>query len=181
MSNSTPHFVYQEPAIEFVTVAAQTCLLLEHLGEESHEENLNRLLTILPLLYLKARLLQCPERELDGEVERFVSEDDYNRVLMAVKDLLGEDDTYLDVLMEDRRYSDEPWTAYVSENIADVYQELADLAANYRTGNESVMNDALAACIEAFDEHWGQKVLNALRALHAVELNYRNYDRTENE
>jgi len=26
----------------------------------------------------------------------------------------------------------------------------------------------LVACLEAFGEHWGQKLLNALRALHAV-------------
>jgi len=30
------------------------------------------------------------------------------------------------------------------------------------------MNDALVACLEAFGEHWGQKLLNALRALHAL-------------
>lgn len=30
------------------------------------------------------------------------------------------------------------------------------------------MNDALVVCLEAFTEHWGQKLLNALRALHAL-------------
>ena len=30
------------------------------------------------------------------------------------------------------------------------------------------MNDALVNCIEAFEQHWGQKLLNVLRPLHAV-------------
>jgi len=39
-----------------------------------------------------------------------------------------------------------------------------------------VMNDALAACLEAFTEHWGQKTLNALRALHALRYGDENYE-----
>ncbi len=170
MANQNLHFVYREPSIEFVTVAAQTCLLLEHLAESSREENLHRLLTILPLLYLKARLVEHVDRTLDGEPERFVSENDYEMVRHAVQQMLGNDDSYLEVFLQDFRYSDEPLTAYISENLADIYQELKDLAGNYQSGNEEVMNDALIACLEAFDEHWGQKLVNVLRPLHALYL-----------
>ena len=81
---------------------------------------------------------------------------------------MGADDTYLEVFVEDMRYSDEPITAFVSENISDIYQEVKDLACNYQTRDEAVMNDALVNCIEAFEQHWGQKLLNVLRPLHAV-------------
>ena len=47
---------------------------------------------------------------------------------------------------------------------------MKDLACNYQTQNESVMNDALVACLEAFEQHWGQKLLNVLRPLHAITL-----------
>ena len=69
--------------------------------------------------------------------------------------------------MSDMRYSDEPITAFISENIADIYQEIKDLACNYQTREESIMNDALVNCLEAFEQHWGQKLLNVLRPLHA--------------
>ena len=72
--------------------------------------------------------------------------------------------------MNDMRYSDEPITAYISEDIADIYQEIKDLACNYQTSDERVMNDALVHCMDAFDEHWGQKLLNVLRPLHALSL-----------
>lgn len=86
------------------------------------------------------------------------------------KNLLGTDDAYLEVFLNDIQYSDEPITAYISENLADIYQELKDMAAAFQTGQEEVMNDAVLACLVAFREHWGQKLLNAMRALHALSL-----------
>ena len=56
------------------------------------------------------------------------------------------------------------------ENIADIYQEIKDLACNYQTREEAVMNDALVTCLDAFEQHWGQKLLNVLRPLHALSL-----------
>jgi hypothetical protein len=170
MENSNTHFVYQQPAIEFVTVAVQLCIYLEQLTEQEKPELVDKMLTLLPLLYLKARLVPKSEQELDGYPEQFVTEQEYEDIRQMIAAKLGADDTYLEVYMEDMRYSDEPITAFISENIADIYQEMKDLACNYQTQNESVMNDALVACLEAFEQHWGQKLLNVLRPLHALSL-----------
>ena len=168
MTQSNTHYVYQQPAIEFVTVAVQLCLYLEQIEEQDKSEFVEKMLCLLPLLYLKARLLPKATEELDGFPERFVSEQEYEDIRQKVAQCMGEHDTYLEVFMEDMRYSDEPITAFVSENIADIYQEVKDLACNYQTRDEAVMNDALVNCIEAFEQHWGQKLLNVLRPLHAV-------------
>ena len=168
MTQSNTHYVYQQPAIEFVTVAVQLCLYLEQIEGQDKSEFVEKMLCLLPLLYLKARLLPKATEELDGFPERFVSEQEYEDIRQKVAQCMGEHDTYLEVFMEDMRYSDEPITAFVSENIADIYQEIKDLACNYQTRDEAVMNDALVNCIEAFEQHWGQKLLNVLRPLHAV-------------
>lgn len=168
MTQSNTHYVYQQPAIEFVTVAVQLCLYLEQVEGLDKSEFVEKMLCILPLLYLKARLLPKATEELDGFPERFVSEQEYEDIRQKVAQCMGADDTYLEVFVEDMRYSDEPITAFVSENIADIYQEVKDLACNYQTRDEAVMNDALVNCIEAFEQHWGQKLLNVLRPLHAV-------------
>ena len=170
MENPNTHLVYQQPAIEFVTVAVQLCIYLEKVSKYEREDFLDKILSILPLLYLKARLVPKAELELDGYTEQFVTEQEYEAVRQAIAAQLGSDDAYLEVYMEDMRYSDEPITAFISENIADIYQEMKDLACNYQTQNESVMNDALVACLEAFEQHWGQKLLNVLRPLHALSL-----------
>jgi hypothetical protein len=131
---------------------------------------IEKLLCLLPLLYLKARLVKKPVMISDGYVEKFVTEMEYESIRQLVADKMGSDDAYLEVNVDDMRYSDEPITCFVSENVADIYQELKDLACNYQTGNEEVMNDALLECLEGFEAHWGQKLLNMLRPLHALSL-----------
>jgi len=162
------HIVYSKKVIEFVTVAAETCLFLEHTGEFSKTDFVEKIVKILPLLYLNASLTDIPEAVYEDIPERFVNEDDYQFVHQQVEQLLGSDDSYLEVFHPDMALSDTPIAAFVSENLADIYQELKDFAANYQLGDIDIMNDALVACLDAFGEHWGQKLLNALRALHAV-------------
>lgn len=160
--------IYRQEAIEFLTVAAETCRTLEHLEEFDRKEFINRMSCLLPLLYLKGQLCPLGDAMLDGEPERFVTQADYDYIQAGIINLLGSDDNYLDVMVQDFQYSDQPITCSISENIADIYQELKDLCSSYQSAEESVMNDALVACIAAFGEHWGQKSLNALRALHVL-------------
>lgn len=160
------NYVYSQEVIDFVTISAQTCLLLEHVEEQEKHDFVERLLQYLPLLYVKTRALTAPEQQLDGFAEQYVTEEDYNYVCQSIKQLLAQDDVYLEVFMEDMRYSQEPISAFISENLADIYQEIKDMAGNYQTQNELVMNDAVLACIDSFHQHWGQKLLNVMRALH---------------
>lgn len=178
------HIVYSQNVIEFVTVTAETCLLLEKLSETDRDAFIDSFLKILPLLYLKTALVKIPETVFDDEPMRFVTEDDYNEIKENLEQLLGTDDSYLEVFHPDMPYSDTPVAAFVSEDLADIYQELKDFAANYQTADTDVMNDALAVCLNAFAEHWGRKLLNTLKALHNIryasgvdkdEMNEKNY------
>ena len=161
-------FVYQESTIAFVTAAAQTCLLVEKASEHDRAEWIEQALRLLPVLYLRTRLVAREETMMEDEPQRFVTETDYNYVLVGVRELLGADDAYLDVFVDQGVYTDEVQTAYISEGIADIYQELKDLAAAFQTGEQPIMHDAVVLCREAFDAHWGQKLLAVLRALHAI-------------
>lgn len=161
-------FIYSDSTIAFVTAAAQTCLLMEKAGEHEREEWREQMLRLLPVLYLRTRLLEPAELMMEDEPQRFVTEEDYNYVLIGIRDLLGSDDAYLDVFVDQGIYTDEVQTAYISEGLADIYQELKDLAAAFQTGEEPIMHDAVVLCREAFEEHWGQKLLAVLRALHAI-------------
>ncbi len=162
------HLVYSKNVIEFVTVAAETCFFLEHAVETTKEDFILKTVKMLPLLYLKASLIDVPNKVNEGGTERFVNEEDYFFVREQVEQLLGIDDTYLEVFHPDMALSDTPIAAFISENMADIYQEMKDFAANFQLGDVDIMNDALVDCIAAFGEHWGQKLLNALRALHAL-------------
>ena len=162
------HIVYSKNVIEFVTVTAETCLFLEHSTDFSKTDFIRKSVKLLPLLYLKATLIDIPESVFDDAPETFVTEDDYLFVKEQLEQIMGADDSYLEVFHPDMAISDTPIAAFVSENLADIYQELKDFAANYQLADVDIMNDALVTCLNTFAEHWGQKLLNALRALHAI-------------
>lgn len=161
-------FIYQDSTIAFVTAAAQTCLLIEKCSEYTRDEWREQMLRLLPVLYLRARLIESAEPMMEEMPQRFVTEEDYNYALIGMRELLGQDDAYLDVFVDQGIYTDEVQTAYISEGLADIYQELKDLAAAFQTGEEPIMNDAVVICRQAFFDHWGRKVLSVLRALHEI-------------
>lgn len=160
--------IYDDSTIAFVTAAAQTCLLVEKANEYERKEWREQLLRLLPVLYLRTRLLEPDETVMEEEPQRFVSEEDYNFVLIGMRELLGSDDAYLDVFVDQGIYTDEVQTAYISEGLADVYQELKDMAAAFQTGEQAIMHDAVVVCRESFDKSWGRKVLSVLRAIHEI-------------
>ena len=162
-------FIYKDSTVAFVTAAAQTCLLIEQCAEHDREEWREQMLRLLPVLYLRTRLLEPADTMREEEPQRFVTEEDYTFALVGIRNLLGTDDAYLDVFVDQGVYTDEIQTSYISEGLADIYQELKDMAAAFQTGDEPVMNDAVVLCHEAFETHWGQKVLAVLRALHAID------------
>ena len=161
-------FIYSDSTIAFVTAAAQTCLLIEKAGEHEREEWREQMLRLLPVLYLRTRLLDKEETILEEEPQRFVTEEDYNIALIGMRELLGSDDAYLDVFVDRGIYTDEVQTAYISEGLADIYQELKDMAAAFQTGQEAIMHDAVVLCHESFEASWGQKVPAVMRALHEM-------------
>ena len=167
---------YSKNIIEFVTVGAEYCAFIERSPELEKEEFLDKIIKILPLLYLKATMLSPEEPEEDAYSERFVTENMYETIRANLENLLGEDDSYLEVFQTDMKYSEEPLAANISEGLADIYQDLKDFVSVYRLGNEPQMLEALYVCYENFVSYWGQQLVNVLRALHNVKYSSDNDD-----
>lgn len=163
--------IHSKENLEFITVAAEFCLFLDKLPEIDKQQFISQAVKYLPLLYLKTSLLSVGEDEFEEEPERVVTETDYEVVRSNVSALLGMDDNYLEVFHPDMPYSDTPIAASVSEDLADVYQELKDFLFNCQVGDDEVMKVSLTYCLLAFRSHWGQKLLNALRTLHQTLYN----------
>ena len=81
---------------------------------------------------------------------------------------MADKDDYLDVFVEDMIYSDQPIGKNISEDLADIYQDIRDFIFIFQLGLNETMNDALFTCQENFKSLWGQKLVNTLRALHEV-------------
>lgn len=161
--------IYERNTLEFVTVALEFCTFVETAGQNSLFDFIDKGIKLLPLLYLKATLLTEAEvGDEDDEPELTVTEDMYETVRTRIANLLGDKDSYLETFHPDMQYSDTPIIAFISENLADVYQDTGNFVSLFRQGNEEVMLQAIALCRTNFQEFWGQQLLNALKALHAI-------------
>ena len=138
------------------------------------------LLKLLPLLYLKAQMLPNEERINDDDLEDFVTEDSYEVLRMTIFDLLTDKDSYLDVFVADMKYSDTPVTKSISEDIADIYQDIKNFVCLFRLGINDIMHDAIIECKKQFAQYWGQTLVNTMRALHDAIYNT-NYDELEED
>ena len=171
--------IFDRDVVEFVTVAAEFCKYLEQAEGKHRTTFVDTTLKILPLLYLKATLLPPCETLGDNLPEHYVTEETYEVLRMTLAGILAEKDAYLDVFMEDMKYSDQPITRYISEDLADIYQDIKDFIFVFQLGLNETMHDALAICQENFRLYWGQKLVNTLRALH--EARYLQSDEEEEE
>ena len=168
--------IFDRQTVEFVTVCAEFCKWVEQAEGTPRKRFVGVALKMLTLLYLKASTLPCNTLG-DEPLETFVTEESYEVVRMTLAEILADRDDYLDVFVSDMKYSDQPITRFISEDLADIYQDVKDFICLFQLGLNLTMNDALAQCQENFRLYWGQKLVNTLRALH--ELYYTPTDEEE--
>jgi len=156
---------------DFVRTALEFCVLVEKHTQSGREFFIDNMIKVLPLLYLKVSVIPAIEENYDSDLETKVSEKMYNQVEESVSALLGNENLYLETFHPDIRLSDSPVAVKISEDLADIYQDLGNFIAVFKNGQKETMNDSLALCIQNFEKYWGQRLLNALRALHYIKYN----------
>ena len=158
--------VYSRTVIEFVAAANEFCKYSEHAAEIKGGELLRILQRLLPFLYLKASLLPALEPVFEDGNEKFVTEADWEIVFESFRKQFGTADGYLDLTEEKFSDAENVVPASIAENMADIYQDLKDFLLLYQTGTSEVMNDAIWECRMNFENLWGQKLVNSMRAIH---------------
>src|SRR5664279_1525654 len=158
--------VYSRNVVEFVAVANEFCKYTEHASELKGDEILKIMQRILPLMYLKASLLPKLDPFFEDGNEKFVTEADWNGINDILKEKFGTANDYLEVFDEKINDTEGAIAASISEDIADIYQDMKDFLLLYQTGTGEVMNDAVWECRMNFENFWGQKLVNSMRAIH---------------
>ena len=149
--------IFDKNVIEFVTVAAEFCAFLERAERMKRSTFVDTSLKILPLLYLKASMLPKCETIGDEALETYVTEEIYEILRINLSGLMGDKDDYLDVFVQDMVYSDQPIKKSISEDLADIYQDIKDFIFVFQLGLNETMNDSLAICQENFGTLWGDR------------------------
>jgi hypothetical protein len=158
--------VYSRNVVEFVAVANEYCKYAEHAGELKGDEILKILQRLLPLMYLKASLLPALEPFFEDRNEKFVTESDWNRIHNTLRGKFGTANEYLDFPDDILNEPETLVSSSLAENMADIYQDMKDFLLLYQTGTQEVMNDAIWECRMNFENIWGQKLVNAMKAIH---------------
>lgn len=162
--------VYSKNVIEFVTVANEYCTFLEKVPEHDKPEFIDKSLKLLSLLYLKVLLLPEVEQINEEGNEKFVTELDWQFIKQGVQAVMGDDDTYLDFFDSEMKETPEPTTNFISENMADVYQDLKDFIEIYKLGTDELSNDAILEVSDSFKGYWGYRVVNSIKILHQLQF-----------
>jgi hypothetical protein len=126
-------------------------------------------------------MLPACERMGEDDLETFVTEDAYEVLRMNIAGIMAEKDDYLDVFVSEMKYSDQPIRKFISEELADIYQDIRDFIFVFQLGLNETMHDALAVCQENFKLYWGQKLVNTLRALHDAKYNGNDDEEEDDE
>jgi hypothetical protein len=164
--DSKPDLLYSRSVVEFVAVANEFCKYADRAQEIKGDELLRILQRLLPLMYLKASLLPELNPFFEEGNEKFVTEADWIKVHDTLREKFGTADDYLEVFDDKISDTEGPVTSSISENMADIYQDIRNFLLLYQTGTDEVMNDAIWECRLNFETIWGQKLLNAMRAIH---------------
>lgn len=165
---NSEHIVYSKSVIEFATVANEYCNFLESKQVLTIKQFLSTLQKLLPLLYLKTSMIPALPDENYETPEKYLSEVDYSFLLNKLTVKLGENDSYLEVFDPGMQFSETPIESSIAENLCDIYQDLKDFIFAYRMGTTEIMSDAIWECKNNFEEFWGQKLVNVLRAIHTL-------------
>jgi hypothetical protein len=164
-----PHqFVYSPEMVALVTAANGYSLFIDGLDGTGGKAFIAASVRHLSDVYSAMLRIGETTPDIESAGEPTVTEQDWSAVYQKIAMLLGAHNEILRPAEENEFDRSELVTHYISEDLADVYQELKDFTSIYGRGMEELMNDAAWELKERFVEHWGKKLLRSLSALHEL-------------
>jgi len=151
--------------LEMITIANDFTLFVEKADEYPRDQVLTYLQRILPVIYLKASLL--PEIVVTDEdaIEHYVTEEQWETVFNSFRAKLGAEDPYLYIDLHEKSQHD-AIQASISENIADLYQDLKDFLILYQKPIYTFQENAVKECRKLFETRYGYRLVNCHKAIH---------------
>lgn len=154
--------------LAFIALVNEYCHSIERAQEnESRDQLVAQMLKLLPRIYITVSDIEANAEE-DEYIDPALEEDVYDIVRQRVEQVMAEEDIYLEVFVEDMRYSDTPISASVSENLADLYQEFFNLIHAVQDAPTEAQHGMLSQCKMNFINYWGQTLCNVMRALNMI-------------
>ena len=151
---------------EYVKLCRRYIEYIEELPDEKVSDFWQVQLRLLNELYISTLRLPQLGGHYSLEIEKFVTEREYNKIFAKLVAYIGALDKFADFSDLGRPGIMKVIDASISETLTDIYQELKDFVMLYETGTLENMNDSVVECVETFGQYWGVKLLSALRIIH---------------
>ncbi len=161
--NQTDDPTVSTPVIEMLTVANEYCLFFEKAASYKLEDILNYFHKMAPLLYLKGAMLPELPLNSDAHNERYITEEDWETVFKDLRDKFGNLDTYY---IHDHNF--DSTEASLSDNMADIYQDMKDFIMLYQKNIQIARQNAIANITSLYKWRWGPAAIQALSAVHQI-------------
>ena len=158
-------------SLAFIALSNEFCSAIENAMEFEKEDFVAKMLKMLPRIYMTVTDIDIEESNEDFYALPYLDESVYDNLRSQLASLMGEDDVFLETFEEDMKYSDAPVSATISEDLADIYQQLYNFVASVRDVDSQAIKSIIITCKEDFASYWGQTLCNVLRALHSVFYN----------
>ena len=155
-------------SLAFIALTNEYCQLVENCGDHGREGMVEALIKLLPRIYITVTDLEPNLEYLDAFISQALDEASYDVVRDNLSALMGEDDAYLEVFLDDMKYSDTPIATSISENLADLYQEFFNLIHSIQDALTETQHEMLCQCKMNAENYWSQTLCNVLRALNAI-------------
>ena len=159
-------FVYSAEVLEFVKISKDFIDMLQDEVPEERKDFIEKSLRILPQMYSKLLTIPINEPEFESGNEKHVTEEEWSGIYQKIYGILASQNEYLDIPEEEEYDRMEIISRELSDDLADIYQDVKDFLENFRMGVEEVMNDAIWECRVNFENYWGKKLLRASLNLH---------------
>ena len=165
MENPASEAVTSNNVIDMITVANEFCLFIEKIPDYSNEDIIEYLRKIIPLLYIKGCILPVVQVSDESANERFLTEEQWEQAFNDLRKVFGDKEIYWYIDNSDPQDND-PIKASLAENFADVYQDMKDFLLLYQKNTQAARENAVNECKNLFENHWGYRLVNALKTLH---------------
>lgn len=173
MNNDTP-----AAALALAALSLEYCKTVVHSAEMAPKDFVRDMLRYLPRLYLTMADLDAGEGSDSydgaydsGAIYSTVDEEQYDAARSDMAALLGDNDVYLDTPVEDMRFSDTPVAVSLAEKLADIFQDMAGIAAAIGQTGPEAMLEVLADVKYRFSAYLSETICSALRAANYIYFN----------
>ncbi len=155
--------------LAFMALANEYCQAIENAHQYGRNDFVNEMLRLLPRIYITVSDIPYPSIQSEvSYIPDALEEDYYETVRRSMEQIIGEEDTYLEVFENDMKYSDTPIGASISEKLADIFQVLFNFIENVKDAPEEIIMESVDSVKEDFQSYWSQTVCNVIRPLNAI-------------